>query len=102
MSTEKSSWTTPITLAAADRAAVEWKHFHESTYWDEEQALGDLITKFVELFGDGLRGISHCENFDNETVTLIAMVGIEQTGMYTFEEIEAALGRNPPVGSPSH
>ena len=101
MSTEDSSWATPVTLAAADRAAVEWRHFHESTYWDEEQALGDLITKFVELFGEGVRGISHCENFDDETITQIAIIGIEQTGMYTFEEIEAALGRDPAAASPN-
>ena len=97
MSNENPSWATPITVAAGDRAAREWRHFHGSVYWDEEQTLGDLISKFVELFGEGVRSIAGCENFDEETVTLMAIMGIEQTGTHTFEEIEAALGRSAPT-----
>ena len=90
------NWATPITLAAANRAAIEWKYFRESVYWDDERPLGDLINEFVNLFGEGVRGVQGCSNFDDKTITLMAMIGIEQTGTFTFEEIEAALGLGPP------
>ena len=100
MNPDDSNWATPITLAAVSRAAAEWRHYRDSIYWDETEPLGILIKKFIPLFTEGLRDIRHVEDFDDETITLIVMLGIEESGSHTFDELENALGRSPPGGTP--
>jgi hypothetical protein len=96
-----NSWATPITEAAAARAAVEWAHFRESIDYNADEPLGARVRLFARMFKEGLQGIRGCENWGDETVLFVVVMSVEQSGTNTFEELEEALGISGQSGRPA-
>jgi hypothetical protein len=100
VSGSNNDWATPVTEAAASRAAVEWPYFCRSIYCDDDASLGQRVRTFARRFKDGLKDIRGCENFDDQTILLMVVLGIEQSGSHSFEELEAALDISTESGRP--
>ena len=100
MGSRDSSWATPITLGAAERAAKEWPYFCKCIHHQDEASLADNIVEFARHFGSGVRLVKGMENMDDQTIMRFVVMGIEQSGSHSFEEIEEALGIVWIEGSP--